>query len=59
MCFTSYILAEVSSRAAEEWRRPFLLNSMPAYTFQTSVSNLETRYNSSHCIVCMLHYIEL
>lgn len=46
VCIISFILAEVSHWAAEEWKRCcrlFVLTRVLAYTLQTSVNNLETR----------------
>lgn len=54
MCLISYIRAEVSYWAADEWKRCyrlFALTRVPDYTSQTSVNNLESRYNSSYWIV--------
>lgn len=55
MYLISYILAEVSYWAAGEWKRCyrlFVLTRVPAYTSQTSVNNLETRYDRSYWTVC-------
>lgn len=58
----SYILEEDSHRAVEEWKRCyrlFLLTRVLAYTSQTSVNNLETRYNSRHHSLKSPHLITI